>query len=287
MLGEGFDHPPLSVAAIFRPFRSLSAYIQFIGRVMRVNDKDPQHPDNEGFIVSHVGLNNDARWEDFREIELADQQMFRTLLMSMNAGPEFPGQDGGRTGSGQPRRFDGGMTVVDEIVKHFITESFLDPNDDRVLETILNQPIPGTPLTVRDITEPQKLREQILQNQKRLREQEPEEMFIQPQDERVGLQKRLNERTRSVASRVLKDLKLARAGRDIGKVVQDARGKSNADALIILMAVEVNAFMGIPEGKRKDTPPEKLQSAYEHLDSIGDSLREKVRTQLGQKKGKR
>jgi hypothetical protein len=112
-------------------------------------------------------------------------------------------------------------------------------------------------------------------------------MFIQPQDERVGLQKRLNERTRSVASRVLKDLKLARAGRDIGKVVQDARGKSNADALIILMAVEVNAFMGIPEGKRKDTPPEKLQSAYEHLDSIGDSLREKVRTQLGQKKGKR
>jgi len=288
MLGEGFDHPPLSVAAIFRPFRSLSAYIQFIGRIMRVNDKDPQHPDNEGFIVSHVGLNNDARWDDFREIELADQQMFHQLLMSMNAGPEFPGQNGGQTqGNGQPRRFDGGMTVVDEIVKHFITESFLDPNDDRVLETILNQPIPGTPLTVRDITEPQKLREQILQNQQRLREQEPQEMFIQPQDERVGLQKRLNERTRSVANRVLNDLKLARAGRDIGKVFQDARGKSNADALIILMAVEVNAFMGIPEGKRKDTPPEKLRSAYDHLDSIGDSLREKVRIQLGQKKGKR
>jgi superfamily II DNA or RNA helicase len=26
MLGEGFDHPPLSVAAIFRPFASLSPY---------------------------------------------------------------------------------------------------------------------------------------------------------------------------------------------------------------------------------------------------------------------
>jgi len=287
MLGEGFDHPPLSVAAIFRPFRSLSAYIQFIGRIMRVNDKDPQHPDNEGFIVSHVGLNNDARWDDFRAIELADQQMFHELLISMNAGPEFPGQNGGQTpGSGQPRRFDGGMTVVGEIVKHFITESFLDPNDDRVLETILNQTIPGTPLTVRDITDPQRLREQILQNQQRLREQEPQEMFIQPQDERVGLQKRLNERTRSVANRVLRDLKLARAGRDIGKVFQDARGKSNADALIILMAVEVNAFMGIPEGKRKDTPSEKLRSAYDRLDSIGDGLRERVRTQLGQKKGR-
>ena len=32
MLGEGFDHPPLSVAAIFRPFASLSPYIQFVGR---------------------------------------------------------------------------------------------------------------------------------------------------------------------------------------------------------------------------------------------------------------
>jgi superfamily II DNA or RNA helicase len=36
MLGEGFDHPRLSVAAIFRPFRSLAPYIQFVGRVMRV-----------------------------------------------------------------------------------------------------------------------------------------------------------------------------------------------------------------------------------------------------------
>src|SRR5439155_15610367 len=37
MLGEGFDHPPISVAAVFRPFRSLSPYIQFVGRAMRVN----------------------------------------------------------------------------------------------------------------------------------------------------------------------------------------------------------------------------------------------------------
>src|SRR3712207_8659986 len=55
MLGEGFDHPPLSVAAIFRPFRSLSPYIQFVGRAMRVNvQHSPGHLDNEGIIVSHV-----------------------------------------------------------------------------------------------------------------------------------------------------------------------------------------------------------------------------------------
>lgn len=41
MLGEGFNHPPLGVAAIFRPYKSLSPYIQFLGRVIRKNDNTP------------------------------------------------------------------------------------------------------------------------------------------------------------------------------------------------------------------------------------------------------
>jgi superfamily II DNA or RNA helicase len=287
MLGEGFDHPRLGVAAIFRPYRSLSAYIQFIGRIMRVNfEGDTQHVDNEGFIISHVGLNNDARWNDFREIELADQQMFRDLLTSMNTGPEFEGQGSGTgTGTGTPRRFDTGMTAVDEIVSHFIINSFLDPNDNRVLEAILSQPIAGTPLTVRDIISPEKLREQILKNQERLQDQQPEEMAVQPQDERVTLQKRLDERTKSVANRLLSDLGLARAGRDIGKLFPDVRGKANSAALIILMHIAVNEAMDIPEGKRKQAPTEKLQEAFAKLDAIGDGLAQKIRAATIQKKG--
>ena len=57
MLGEGFDHQKLSVAAIFRPFRSLAPYIQFVGRIMRVIvQNDPGHPDNLGHIVTHLGM---------------------------------------------------------------------------------------------------------------------------------------------------------------------------------------------------------------------------------------
>lgn len=287
MLGEGFDHPPLSVAAIFRPFRSLSAYIQFIGRIMRVNvETEPQHTDNEGFIVSHIGLNNDARWKDFRELELADQQMFHHLLTSMNTDPEFPASPGGGTaaGGGAPHRFDTGMTVVDEIVSHFITHSFLDPTDDRVLETILNQPIPGTPLKMRDLTDPQTLRNKLLQAQQQLAQQDPEEFVAQPQDERVAVQKRLAERSRSVANRLLTDLGLGRAGRHLGKVSQDVRGKTNSDALIILMNIAVNEHMGIPEGRRKDAPLEKLKDAYDHLDAIGDGLVNRLRPSLPQPK---
>jgi superfamily II DNA/RNA helicase len=288
MLGEGFDHPRLSVAAVFRPFRSLSAYIQFIGRIMRVNfENEPQHADNEGFIISHVGLNNDTRWRDFREIELADQQMFHELLTSMNSGADFETTEGDAGTGGRSRRFDTGMEVVDEIVSHFITQSFLDPNDDRVLETILNQPIPGTPLTVRDVTDPQKLREQILRNQKRLRQQEPEEMFVQPQDERVTLQKRLDERAKSVANRLLGDLGLPRAGRQLGAAFHDVQRQPNHQALIVLMNIAVNEFIGIAEGKRNEASAEQLREAYNRLDAIGDSLAEKIRARRDALEGKR
>lgn len=286
MLGEGFDHSRLSVGAIFRPFKSLSAYIQFIGRIMRVNyENEPQHSDNEGFIVSHVGLNNDARWADFREIELADQEMFHDLLNTMNTGPEFPLASGSGESEGVPRRFDNGMNVVDEIVSHFITHSFLDPNDDRVLETILNQPIPGTPLKMRDLTDPKALREKLLQAQAQVPQQQPEEFVVQPQDERVTLQKRLAERTRSVANRLLADLGVPRAGRQIGKVCPDARGKANHEALIILMNIAVNEHMDIPDGMRKEVPAQKLKDAFGQLDGIGDGVVKKIRPLITQPRG--
>lgn len=288
MLGEGFDHPRLSVAAIFRPFRSLSAYIQFIGRIMRVNyENEPQHSDNEGFIISHVGLNNDERWKDFREIELADQQMFHELLASMDTGAEFTQINNAGTSKGKSRRFDNGMDVVDEILSHFITHSFLDPNDDRVLETILNQPIPGTPLKMRDLTDPKTLREKLLSVQEKLLPQEPEEFVVQPQDERVTLQKRLSEREKSVANRLLADLGISRNGRNLSKFSQDVRGKSNHQAAIILMILAVNEYMNIPEGKRKDVPAEKLQNTFDQLDSIGDELAKKIRSTLDQTKRKK
>ena len=81
MLGEGFDHPKLSVAAIFRPFRSLAPYIQFVGRIMRVVvQNDPGHPDNVGHIVTHLGMNLDARLKEFKEFENDDQAFWDRVI---------------------------------------------------------------------------------------------------------------------------------------------------------------------------------------------------------------
>lgn len=73
VLGEGFDHPPLSVAAVFRPFRSLSPYIQFVGRIMRA------YGQNLGIVVTHAGLNNHLRWSEFKLLDTGDQDLFHAL----------------------------------------------------------------------------------------------------------------------------------------------------------------------------------------------------------------
>jgi len=105
MLGEGFDHPYLSIAAVFSIFRSLSPFVQFVGRVMRsIMPNRPGHPLNQGTVIYHAGANVARRWEDFREFSGADQEYFGQLLpeeewnfgdaREIRIEPEIPGQRG-------------------------------------------------------------------------------------------------------------------------------------------------------------------------------------------------
>ena len=75
MLGEGFDHPPLGVAAIFRPYKSLNPYIQFLGRVLRRNDET-----SHCFVVSHIGLNQIKRFQEFKLFDYEDRKFLEELL---------------------------------------------------------------------------------------------------------------------------------------------------------------------------------------------------------------
>ncbi|MEJ9209496.1 DEAD/DEAH box helicase, partial [Paenibacillus larvae] len=62
MLGEGFDHPNISIAAIFRPFRTLAPYAQFIGRALRKIPDGNQSIDNIAHVVYHTELDLDELW---------------------------------------------------------------------------------------------------------------------------------------------------------------------------------------------------------------------------------
>ncbi|MGG3012245.1 DEAD/DEAH box helicase family protein [Brevibacillus parabrevis] len=69
MLGEGYDHRYLSVAAIFRPYRSLAPYAQFIGRILRsVPKEEVRSPkDNIGVVIAHRDLGLDPLWDEYKK----------------------------------------------------------------------------------------------------------------------------------------------------------------------------------------------------------------------------
>ncbi|BEM36046.1 helicase [Serratia marcescens] len=80
-LGEGFDHPYLSVAAIFSIFNNLSPFVQFVGRIMRVIEQNnPQSILNQGVVVFHAGANIAKQWGDFQQFSEADKEFFDQLL---------------------------------------------------------------------------------------------------------------------------------------------------------------------------------------------------------------
>lgn len=80
MLGEGYDHEFLSIAAIFRPFRNPLPYMQFIGRILRVipHELTTIAEDNISQIVSHKHLGLEDLWESYK-IEIQESEIIKHL----------------------------------------------------------------------------------------------------------------------------------------------------------------------------------------------------------------
>ncbi|HJP93589.1 MAG TPA: DEAD/DEAH box helicase family protein [Pyrinomonadaceae bacterium] len=274
MLGEGFDHPPLSVAAVFRPFRSLSPYVQFVGRIMRVMfQDDPINPANHGYVVSHVGLNNDSNWRDFREFDLEDQQVFRDWL---EAKPSETEGDETKSG-GNPRRFDEDMLVHGELLSDFVKQSFLDPDDDRIVDRILDAVIPGVGVPFRDFMTRDQTKAMLKKAQEKMLAVSPQPIPISPQQRRRGARKRLADRPKSVAARVLKDLKLAPGGFDVSKLISDAKGSPNLIAVTRLVHKAIDKNLGIGKNERNKPSAPEAETTVEDLDRIGDEVRDRIK----------
>jgi superfamily II DNA or RNA helicase len=73
MIGEGFDHPHLSVCGIFRRFASMPPFVQFVGRALRRIPNCPNETDNVGLVIAHPGLGLHKHWSLYKkEVELPD-----------------------------------------------------------------------------------------------------------------------------------------------------------------------------------------------------------------------
>lgn len=82
MLGEGYDHEYLSIAAMFRPFKSELPYEQFIGRVLRAIPDDiiEKADDNIADVISHSNLYLIELWEKYK-IEIQESEVIKHLQL--------------------------------------------------------------------------------------------------------------------------------------------------------------------------------------------------------------
>lgn len=273
MLGEGFDHPPLSVAAVFRPYRSLSPYIQFVGRVMRVNvENAPNHPDNEGIVVSHVGMNIDRHWRDFRGIDGADQEMIHGWLEA----EEVPvGEEGG----GRRRQLRPELEVTREVIDRFLSDPFLDPADDAYIDhAIAALREQGVDLETLGLTR-EDLQRRLVQARAERLAPEPTRLPVQPQAHRQMLRRRLDEQIRSASGRVCEALGHRPNGRRIA-ALGGTGAQNNLGAVIVLMNRAVNAHIGIDSNERREQSTEALEQAIDVIDTVADEVQVNLQGRL-------
>lgn len=276
MLGEGADYPTLGVAAILRPFRHMVPYVQFIGRIMRVVRQDaPGHPDNRGYVVSHVGLNVDRWWGELRNLDEGEQLFFGELA---NASREF---DTTSPSPNEKRRFRAPMEVLEEIVERFVEVGFLPEARDALLDDVVHAlNLGGIDLETLGLDREELGRRLVMQAPKE-RTGVLAEIAVQPQRQRQEARRRLNERVRSAASEVLKGCGMGITGYQLPRLFPQLGSSNNLGAAIVLINRQVQSLLGTRSAERDLLALEELERAYRAMDEIVDTIVKEVDTQSG------
>lgn len=230
-LGEGFDHPFLSVAAVFSIFSNLSPFVQFVGRIMRVIvQNSPGHVLNQGVVVFHAGANIARQWNDFQAYSEADQDYFDQLLPLEGIDPAD--QELQREYEPVPLGAVNGVEI-------------------RAQTEVLLQEIPllqdqATMQAVRELLQQRGYsQDAIAQAFPMLLEPVPTTRVRERQARRAGL----DQRVRTEAARILNERGINPAGRELD------RQRLGRDNLIVLKAAidrQINAAVGRTSGQRQE-----------------------------------
>lgn len=271
MLGEGFDHQKLSVAAIFNPFRSLAPYIQFVGRILRVIvQNDSIHPDNYGYIVTHVGLNLDQQLKKFKEFE-NDDQSFWEEMTSGEVEPAIPQEilDGKKR-----QRVGERMVVSKEIVDTLFEEDFAAVEDKDIIAELESK--------FKSLGIDPALAKQVFEQHKASQSDNPkapaaQPFSIQPQRQWKEARKRLNEEVNRTAKLVLNTCDLPMQGTDIPyKLKLGSSARSNFIASIELVNKLVSELC--PGKKsREEWTIDEFKLGIAELPKIKDRLVRKIK----------
>nr|WP_079594936.1 DEAD/DEAH box helicase family protein [Mycobacteroides abscessus] len=246
-LGEGFDHPYLSVAAVFSIFSNLGPFMQFVGRIMRViPDVDAFDPVNEGVVVFHVGGNITGVWNDFQEFAEADQEFFAQLIDEDIVDPTPTREPSG------PRGESGPLPVV-------------TAQDDVQLENLILVSVSADPEVARALA--------VLRERGITTAQFDQLQRIQPNKQQVRRAKRtlLDELVKDQVGIFLAKHSLSPVGRDLD------RTRENFTAVKSGIDREIKKRVPSGASARKDYTTDDCDYLMEHLPEIVKAVEAQLR----------
>ena len=270
MLGEGFDHPKLSVAAIFRPFRSLAPYIQFVGRILRVVvQNDPTHPDNYGHIVTHVGLNQDEQLKRFKLFENDDQAFWEEVTGGAEPEPPRSVMDG------QARmKLREDMVVNSEIVDRLFEEEFTTAEDADIVADLEKKlaSLGLDPALARDVV----MRSASAKPEMRtVAAAQP--FSILPLKQWQESKRRLNEEAKRTAKLLLNRCELSPAGVEIPRKLKPGIGaQTNFVAALQMVNEQLDKQIGKGR-KRSEWTVDEFSAGIATLDAVLNALTKQLK----------
>lgn len=292
ILGEGYDNPNISIAAIFRPFRTVPPYAQFVGRAIRHIASASEDTDNIAHVVDHVGLDLDELWQYFSDEEEQARTRNRFEERSEGGGGErerserdeaevtheiiegfdidvfvnMPGMDLGAIRNG--------MGTIESALEKLRAEGVQVPDPEVIQRFILDMNRPGGADGAdgaRNATDPTGICGDGAAPAHR------------PDKERQARRKKLDRTVQRQAGQILRTMRID--GEDDDLVATIGHGKENGNYAVVVRALNraLNEVMGKPKSnsRRNSWLSAEFKEAETKLPGVAEQLIQRIEAETG------
>jgi superfamily II DNA or RNA helicase len=274
ILGEGYDNKNISIAALFRPFRTVAPYTQFVGRALRALP-DGTDTDNLAHVVAHAGLNQEAHWQYFKN-ETEEAQVQADL-----AAPGMDGADGASDESDPDAERQADDTdpaeVTKETIEGFDVDAYLpveaDADEAESHLQDMEQALDALREKGLDVPDADDIKEEIATLNQPLGDEDLPPPANRPARERRAYRKILNNAVRRAAGTILRRLDVPDDA-DLADAVGQGDEESRVEVVIRLLHRRINAAVGRDDDTegRNDWPLAALKAAKSHVVEVRDAV---------------
>ena len=279
ILGEGYDNPTISIAAIFRPFRSTAPYAQFVGRAIRALP-DGTEVDNIAHVVTHAGLNQAERWDYFKhEVDeaaiLADIDAWEDGEEGRGNGEE--GESGGKREPSDPPEVTS-ETIEGVDIDTYLPVSGADAEETKERLQQMDAILADLKAKGLNVPDADALKQQILQMNQPVGAGDGPSPANRPDLERQAYRNILNNAVKRAAGTVLHALGIDGSADDLVPAVGKGVEQSNIEVIIRMLHRRVNRAMdrgGEPAG-RNAWMQDELRAAKQRVPALRDGVVETI-----------